>query len=261
MPVHLIKIVDQNNEPVSVTDGALDISWQDQHTPIVDLYLHKHLGNMTLASNTSIGDTTLSLAVSHDVSSGECICLKESDRFYQGQATSVFSVNNISLDTPLDYAYTTAATASRTNKNMNVDGSGTTQIFHVKPPVGVSWDITRIMFYIQDGTAMDTSTFGGIAALANGIVLRKKDGTYKNIFNAKSNGDITARCDESEYDVDRAPADKFGFRAQRRFGGVGNNGVTIRLNDSDGDELEVLVQDNLTGLEIFNVIAQGHKVE
>ena len=66
------------------------------------------------------------------------------------------------------------------------------------------------------------------------------------------------------YDVvysDKAPAGYFGLNFRRTFGGQNKNGVVIRLCADDSDTLQVIIQDDLTDLDDFSVIAQGHIVE
>ena len=107
---------------------------------------------------------------------------------------------------------------------------------------------------------MDSAKFGGISALANGVVLRKVDGVYHNIFNIKTNGDFALRSFDVAYD-DKAPAGSYGFRCRTTFAGQSKRGVTIRLNGTSGDELQILNQDSLGALSHFNAIVQGHVVE
>jgi hypothetical protein len=237
-------------------NGNLNVVLQDQSTFIVDLYLHKIDASVTIGSNTSIDDVDVTFSAGHGISVGDLICFKEGVRFYQG-IVLVVNVNLITLDTPLDFAYTTAATASRGSNDAAVDGSGTTQVFSIQPPASATWDVTRLIFHIEDQTVMDSSKFGGITALTNGVVVRKKNTTYQNIFNIKSNGDFAHRAYDIAYD-DKAPAGTYGFRCRNTFGGQDKRGVVVRLDGDDSDEIQVLVQDDLTGLVHFHIIAQGH---
>lgn len=244
---------------LTVYKAPIDVFIQDQFSPIVDLYLHEHLGsNITLTSNTTLDDTSLSVVAGHGAVAGNLICLKEGKRFYQGGVVSTDGVT-INLDTPLDFAYTTAATCTATSKEMNVDGSSTTRPFHIQPNAGVKWDIVRVLFFVQGTGAMDSAKFGDQTALTNGIVLRKKDGEYKNVFNVKSNGDFANRAYDIAYD-DKAPAGKTAVRIRRTFGGPSKNGVVIRLDGDSSEELQLLVRDDMTGVDAFYAIVQGHIV-
>lgn len=245
--------------PLRQTRGALDVYLQDQTTFIQDLYLHQNIGNIFLQNSSSINDLILDVT-SHDVSSGNLICLKENARYYQGQ---VLTLNNsqIGMDTPLDYSFTTSAEVHNAEHDMAVDGSGTTQYFNVSPPKGIVWDIVRIMIYIEDPRTMNDGLFGGGDPLTKGVVLRAKDGTYKNIFNCKTNGEFAQRAYDRDYVTDKAPASQDSMIVRRTFGGQGKNGVVIRLDGDTLDELEMIIQDDCTSLGHFHVIAQGHVVE
>jgi len=233
---------------------------QDQFSSIVDLYMHEHTGSpITLTSDTALDDTVLNVLAGHGAVSGNLLCIKENARFYQGEVLSV-TATTITVDTPLDYAFSAGAICTATSKQMAVDGSSVTQIFHAKPAAGVKWDITRMMFFLEGTATMDNGKFGDIAAITNGIVVRKKDGTYKNIFNAKKNGDFALRAYDITYDA-KAPAGTTAVRVRRSFAGQDKNGVTVRLDGDEGDELEILIRDDLTGMVNFNAIAQGHLVE
>lgn len=251
-----------SGETVRVTNGGLDVNIQDQFTDVFDLHLTKELNAFTIAVNTSIDDTTFTATAGHLIVVGDMLCIREGTSFYQGEATNV-ATDVITLDTPLQFAFTTSATCTRDLFNMNVNGSVTPVIFTLSPhdlTAGIEWDLVRFVGIIEDTTIMDTAKFGGIAALTNGIVVRKKNGTYNNLFNAKSNGDLASHVFDVVYD-DRAPSGSFGFRFRRTMGGQSKNGVTIRLKVNDGDEFQIIIQDDLTGLTKFHIIAQGHIVE
>ena len=260
-----IKITDGTNE-VGVTNNALEVAIQDQYTEIIDLHLSRLIQEVTIVTNTSIDDTVVTISSDSEPTNGNTVCFKEDTAFYQGEILShVANGDNwdITLDSPLDYAFTTSGGCSERSINLAVDGSVTPARFTVSPfglQAGTEWDITRIMGAITDGSAMDDSTFGGITALTNGVFFRKKNGTYKNIFNAKTNADLKAHMYDVDYS-DKAPAGQFGLNFRRTFAGQDKAGVTIRLRADDEDSFECIIQDDLTGLTNFQIIAQGHVVE
>jgi len=253
-----------DNVPVTIiapleSNGAIPVNVQDQHSEIIDLFLHNNLGTFSLASPTSLGDTVLSLEAEHGVIAGEIVCIKEGASYFQGDVISV-NINDITLDSPMDNTYTVAAHCHRGITNMAVDGSSSPIVFHIRPPDEADWDVVRMNFHIEDSTAMDDGTFGGTDALTNGVVVQVRNGTYKNIFNVKTNGDFAERCHPREY-VDKPPAGTgYAMNAHRVFGGQGQNGVTVRLVGADEEALVIIIQDDLTDLDIFRVIAQGHTV-
>lgn len=239
------------------TNSALDVAVQDQFTEIIDFYLHSHdtEGNLLL-SPVAVDDTDITLTPGHGAVIGNIIGIKENAVMYQSEIINVVG-DVITVSSPSDRAFTTSAGVHIGSNNMNVDGSATTQIFKLSAPIGVKWDIVRILFYIQDNSSMDDSRFGGLTALTNGVVIRLKNGNVKNIFHVHSNGEFAIRAFDTVY-TDKAPAGSFGFRVRRTFGGPSKNGVVIRLDGDIDDQLQVLIQDDLTGLENFNCVAQGH---
>ena len=242
-----------------VKNNVINTYIQDQKTSIIDAFLHSDLSSGNLLLNpVSIDDYVVTLTPGHGATIGNYICFGESDRFYQAGISNVVG-DVITLDTPLDYAFTGGVNTFVCigSTNMNIDGSVATQIFKIAPPAGVKWDITRLIGYIQSSTVMDDRKFGGIVALTNGVVVRKKDTIYKNIFNVKTNGDLALRMYDVEY-TDKAPAGFYGMRFRRSFAGPDKNGVVIHLDGALNDELRILIRDDLTNLSKFNVIIQGH---
>ena len=156
-------------------NDAVPVNIQDQHTTIIDLYLHEHGNDVIINGSTAIGDRTILLVAGHGVVVGNFIGFTQGEHFYEGEVLIV-DVNNITLDSPLDFGFNSSAGKSHIHQpNLNVDGSDTTRIFHIHPPDNQSWDITRIIFMIEDNSAMDSAKFGGITALTNGIVIRAID--------------------------------------------------------------------------------------
>lgn len=251
-------------EPVESEGGAVSVAIQDQTTPPIDLYFFQVTGvPTTIAENTSIGDVNVTLTSVTGIITGTYLAMfsggSGENRFYFGEVLAVVG-NNITLDTPLDFAYETGDVVIKATRDLNVDGSSTTQIFAVSGAGTGSTleiDITRIIFQITDNTAMDDGTFGGISALTRGIVLRINNGITSNIYNIKSNGDFGLVAFDKTYS-DKAPAGTFGLTVRSTFAGQNKHGVAIRLKENE--KLELLIQDDLTGITSFRMLAQGHIV-
>lgn len=237
-----------------------DVAIQDQNTPILDFYLINQEGTFTLDGTATKDTNSFDADPGHGISTGDIIELYEETQFFQAIVLNVVT-NTITIDSLLDFAFTDLAVGLRGVNAMNVDGS-TPVIFRVTPKSlrdGQEWDITRVLIHIQDGTAMDDARFGGLTALTNGVLLRNKNGITQNIFNVKSNSEWALRAFDVVY-ADRAPAGSFGLRIRRTFGGQAKTGVTIRLTATNNDEFQIIIQDDLTGLEQFHAVAQGHLV-
>ena len=159
----------------------------------------------------------------------------------------------------LNSNYSTLAFARSINTNMAVDGSVTPREFFIRPEFGywdVEWDITRIICKITDGSSMDTGKFGGITSLTKGFNLRKKNGEFTNLWNVRNNGEFEDVAFDVSYS-DKAPAGQFSFSMRKTWAGQSKSGVTVRLDPNQNEELEGLVQDDLTGLNDFHCRPSG----
>lgn len=243
-------------------NGGLAVNIQDQHSTALDLYFIKAIGApTTLLADANSEDTTITLTSTTGFTNGVTVGIFTAEgSFYFGRQIGAPAGSDISLDTPIDKAFLSGSSVIAANRSMNVNGSVTTQVFQIGPvggTTGVEIDITRIMGYLQDNVDMDDSKFGGISALTKGIVLRQNNGIISNIWNAKTNGELSLLSYDFTY-TDKAPAGSYGARFRNSYAGQDKHGVTLRLEP--GDILEILVQDDLTGLQDFTMMAQGHVV-
>lgn len=247
-------------EPIE-SNGGIPVNLQDQTTPMIIMPLHQEIGNTTLSGNFTIGDYVIPLVSVSGISNGDYVEVFNvaNQRFWHGTVLSI-SGTNLTVDSPSDFNFTSGDPFHNGNKQLNVDGSSTIQTFSggLHENLGLEYDITRIIFHMTDGQAMDDTKFGGISALTNGIVLRSRNGVYNNVFNVKSNGEIGEIAFDKRYE-EKAGGGSYGFSSRLTFAGQNKIGVTIRLEDND--DLELLVQDDLTGLSTFTIIAEGHIVQ
>lgn len=245
------------------SNGAIPVNIQDQHSRALDLFFIQAQGApTTLTTAAAPEDLTLDLTDATGFVAGNDIAMvNPNGTFYFARQIGAPAGNTITVDTPVDVDFAIAGTTVlRASREMAVNGAVTTQVFQVGPvggATGIEVDITRIMGYLQDGSAMDDALFGGIAALVNGVVLRVNNGDMQNIWNVKTNGELSLLAFDFQY-TSKAPAGSFGARFRNTYAGQGKHGVTLRL--APGDTLEILIQDDLTDLESFNMMAQGHIV-
>ena len=233
---------------------------ENPHHRLISLHAFLSAATITLASTATLGGYTLALEAGHGVIVGHSLLLLEGDSVYQGRATVVVS-NTITVDTPLNKAYTASATAYRGSTNMNLDGSSAVKEFFVQAPPGAGINIHRYIVYAEDQVAMDTAKYGGIAALTVGTVIAKRNaaGVLIEAQQAvRSNGEWAERAFDVGYD-DNAPAGYYGFRCRRTWGGLDKSGSALHL--AVGEKLVVLVQDDLTGLDAHRIVFQGHYTE
>lgn len=241
----------------------IDVFIQDQTTDLVDLYMidHANAVDLTLASAVEVDAKSVTVVDATGVSAGDAIEFVENGHTMQAIVLSVVGTT-INFNAPIDKPLTTACGCVAGKWNMIVDGSTTTRIFSIKPPPGIKWDITRVLFAMTATAVMDDSKFGSLTALTNGIVLRKTDSTKHNIFVASDNGGLAERMYDLTYPA-KQPAGVYALRGRRTFGGQDKNGVVIRLDGDANDELQLLIQDDLSGgtLTKFALVAQGHEVD
>ena len=243
-----------------------DVALQDQHTPAIISYFNEVEEQTTLAAQAAIDDKTITLTSSTGAAVGKYIILfhPPSARFYTGHITSIAAIPTVSLDTPLDFAYPAGTFVDIAITDLSVNGSSTPRIFGLRgtgvpPGVDLKVDITRLVWQCEAANNVTLATFADIAALTNGLVCRKRDGEYHNIFNVKSNKEIAGiMFDWTPYAATNPQQGENGFVSRLTFAGQNKIGVTQRL--AIGEDLELIVQDNLSAITEFKVMAEGHIV-
>ncbi len=193
-------------------NGSLAVTLQDQTTPTVIAHFSILEQSTTTTADVAIDDYVLPLTSVTGVTAGKYISIFDptSVRFSNFNVVSVTD-NNVTIDSPIDFAFPSGSYVDISEKDLAVNGStpvvaGLRNNAGVPPPPGInlSMDVTRIMVFCLAAGACDLATFANITALTNGIILRKRDGEYHNIFNVKSNGEMGAIM----YDFDIHDADR-----------------------------------------------------
>jgi hypothetical protein len=223
---------------------------------------------VTLASAPAVNQNVISLEPGHSVVAGEVIEMARAGtaEFMQSEVVSV-ATNDITLDQPVNQAYQTTDIVLASSNNMLVNGSVTPVVFSILPLPTQSGDMVRILLELRGGAnqVMDFSKFGSDAALTNGCVLRINhgDGTYKNLFNFKSNSDFIRQGFDFGFLEPKTGNTITGFISRVTWGGQNKHGVVIRLDGVLGEALELVVQDNLaaTNNTRFHLGGQGHELQ
>lgn len=251
---------------VEEENGNLPVVVQDQTTQPLDIFFVLPTGAETVLSVApSIDDTDIDVNSAVGFSVGDLILLLSAQgRFYQGQIVAINS-NTLSLDTPLDFAFSIDDEVIGLSKKMNIDGSTTSQTFKIRGDIGtvdipVSIDITRIIGIMKTETTPQFGDFGDIEnGLTKGIVIRSTNGVKKNLFNLKSNGEISNICYDLQIFSGGFFGDSNGLAFRITFAGQDKHGVAIRL--APDESLDCIIQDDLSSLVSFNLIAEGHIVQ
>lgn len=249
-----------------------DTNLQDQTSRAIILKFNE-ISNTTALSVAGTKDTnTITVSSTTGFTAGKYIIvfdpLSKNFSFYTQIGAAVGNV--ITLDTPLDFSYPIGTNVDTAITNMNVDGSGTPRIFGLRgmgspPGVDIKVDITRIMFHCISALPVDLTTLGGIAGgLTKGIVCRKRDGIFQNIFNIKTNGELEGGLafDHTIHAATNPQQLIDGFSSRFTFAGQSKVGVAVRL--PVGEDLEMIIQDNLNigvpTLTLLEMTAEGHVV-
>ena len=274
----ILSYLESNNDDVVLEDadgktqrakltkqpGKQDIAWSDQTTRPVDTKINiiQDL-TITLAAIPTVDQYDLTLTTGHGVVANEFLAFLEQNgdpQIYFGEVLNV-AVDVVTMDTPVPFAFTPASTTVlKYTSSLNVNGSITAVVSSLINVFTTAIDITRFVFHMTSASPMDDGLFGSLASLTRGIVLRKKllNGDYINYFNVKDNGEFAELAYDTSYS-EKAPAGLFGFSARISYAGIDKHGVVIRLDP--GEIIELLIQDNLTGLTSFDMMVQGHIVD
>jgi len=269
----LDSICNSSGNSGSTPGSSQDVNIQDQHTPSLIVKFNQVLNSTETVDAVAIGDTSVVLDDVSDVAVGRYLVFfnPTAVRFMTATVISIAATPTFEIDTPFDFAYPAGSFVDVANTNMNVDGSTTPVVFGLRgtgspPGVELTADITRIIFSAITTSAVDLSKFANFAKLLRGVVLRKRDGTYENVLNVKSNRELAGiMYDWTPFAATNPQQGVDGFVARLTFGGQSKVGVVKRI--TLGEDLEIIIQDDLstaqggqtiTELEIY---AEGHIVE
>lgn len=254
--------------------ASLDVALQDQTTPSLMLYFTQPRGApLALFADAVIDVNSVQIPTPSGIvglaeaptAPDYLAILSGTGEFYFGNVLSVVvddgggGFDTINLDAPIDFVFTAAlSVVLRTNRNLALaNGSVTKQTYSIQSGANQEIDITRVMINIIGGSAMDDGLFGDITALTNGLVMRQANGEKNNLFTIHKNGDMRLLGFDLEY-VSKAPAGQTALGWRLTFGGQSKIGVVQRIGP--GESLDIIIQDDLTGLAEFSWMAEGHVV-
>ena len=258
---------DVHNDMIVNPDGSINTLVQDQYTPSLDLeFLQDTADPTTVAVATAIDDYVIAVTDATDIEVGNTITITNLEnpvpeyRFYLATVLAKTG-NDITVDSPLDYAFDAGSAVFISTTEMAVDGTLANpqafRIYGAEAESGVVMEITRINISIVSSAEPDDGKFGGIDALTNGIVLRRKNGDLRNMWNAKDNATLGILAGiDIVYTSRTVPQGSYGTKCRISYAGPAKRGVALRLEP--GDYLEILIRDALSDLTSFKVAAQGH---
>ena len=249
------KVLEQTLNPKLT---SLDVSIQDQFTEVINLYVCDVIATTKMTEDIELYATTITVEDATGAVVGDCITISETGRVFQSLVTNIDGTT-ITFVGGADQAFTTEAVVCFAEWDLaQADGSTTQKIYKICPPAGAVWELTKLNFSIVDNVIMDDGKFGGITQLTKGLVFRVVDGYSKQLGIISNNAGFREYGFETNY-TDRAGGT--GVYGYNGFLRITDNGVVLRLNGDNGDEFQIIVNDNLTNLTKVAFVVQGHAVE
>lgn len=244
---------------------SLNVNIEDVDIELVNELAHAHTGRFyELAAGTALGATEIVLVDATGLLVGERLLISEAGGAQKTlpKVTVVSGAPTIVLDGPMDAAYTTAAIIEVVEVNMAVSGSlASPASFVVRPHDSQIWHLTRLNLSMVHKSAATDDKFGSLAPLINGVLIRSNTALLgiHNLTNWRRNQDMI----EDMYDLRySAKAGGTNHGTAGRWSYKQRTGTVVRLDGSEDDSLEILIQDDLTAtsneIADFQIKMQGH---
>lgn len=126
--------------------------------------------------------------------------------------------------------------------------SAEVEVFEVSPPTGEVWDVTSIAVLVEDAAAHGAGTYGNLAELTNGVTVQVSPGPVVLAGPVQTNAEWAQAGDRFQ-----TIGDGSAYVVHLDFGAAG-----IRLTSDQA--LQVLANDDLTGLVRHSFVVRGRKV-
>ena len=254
----------RNQRGIIAENGNFPVIIQDQASPVLIVPMLLPKASTTLSATAVFDSYTLQITSATGITIGDTFRIIDpiNNRFFQGKILNLVGTT-VTTDNPMDFAYPAGAEFATGQRNLNVNGSVTPQVFKFRigstSVPGIA-DITRMIITCQTVNPVDLSKFGDIAGgITRGLMFRSTDGLVQNIFNVKTNKDIVGLCYDFTVFTASNPAQGInGFSMRLTFNGQEKIGVVLRTEQDDN--LEMWVQDDLTSLTSLQVTLEGHAV-
>jgi len=254
-------LCDGIGNPIGSLNGAINIHNAGVHYYPINDSFHQHTAtNTTLSVAAAIGDISITVASAAGIVTGDYIQLISSS-IIESTCTKVLGVvgNVISINRPMGHIHPIGTVVSKViiDISSSIGSMASPQSYKVTPASTHVWHVERLSLQMSHASAGYIDNFGGIAALTNGCIIRKynADGTFSTFTNWASNANIYLDFTNIQF-IDRAGGGTtYGTIGSGSFADIG---VTVKLDGSLGEYLEILVQDDITALTLFQLNAQGH---
>ena len=250
-PSHAGYIGDPDGDILDIENGHMPTLWQDPKEPTIIIHASKAHKFTTSTADLSMNDKVVNVTDASTCIAGDSlkVITPSAGRFYAGHIVSV-STNDITVDSPFDFAHPSGASVVCAKENMAVDGSSTPQIFSLRAAdpngkVPITVHVTRVILTGICTSATSLDKFGNITALTHGLMFRRRNnGTSFNIFNIKNGSDLEGLGYDYRATIATQPQDNVdGFIARITFAGPSKMGTVLEVGPNQ--DLEWWVQDNL----------------
>lgn len=243
-------------------NGAIPVNIQDQHTNAFDLFFAQDVGSpTTLTADAAEHAYSISCTTGHGLIAGDGFVLRDpiNQRGFTGEVVSIAGDNTVNIDRPLTFSFPATSTiVQERTTDLNVNGAVTRQTFSIGSPLTAELDITRFLIQMTTTDPALFDKFGDLTALTRGVQMRIVNDTSFNLWNAKTNADLAnLMYDMTVYESAKS-FQVNGLAGRMTYAGQNKHGVTLRIGG--GEAIECIIQDNLSGLLSFKIIACGHIV-
>lgn len=259
--IRAVNLNDANGLPIGSLNGAINVHNAGVHYYPINESFHQHTAtSTTLSVANTIGATSITVVSSTGIVTGDFIQFV-SATLMESTYTQVLSVagNVININRPIGSIYPIGTQVVKILNNMapQIGTMAAPQSYKITPSIGQVWHIEKVTMQMAHNSAGDIGLFGGIAALTNGCILRKynSNGTYSTYTLWQSNADIYLDFSNIQFVTRSGGGGTYGTIGNGSFNDIG---VTIKLDGTLGEYLEILVQDNISALGLFQLKAQGH---
>jgi len=267
--IHKVFLHDGLGNPISSvydpnTDTyVLNIHDADVHNVAVNRYVHQHSATETTISTASlVNDYIINVANTAGFAIGDSLHINTGSVEFTHPAIKAIGAGTpgtFTLDRRLDKAHDIGDEIAKAviNISSQIGTLASPQLYIAFPEPGEVWHVTNFTLAMGHGSAGDFGKFGDLAALTNGVILRAKvSDNYGTLTNWKTNGDINIDTGELSFHLRSGGGGTHGTAANGAF--KARTGAVLRLDGDQGDQFELYIQDDLTGLDFFSMKVQGH---
>lgn len=131
-------------------------------------------------------------------------------------------------------------------------GTYTSTQFYLQPPAGAVFDVSRLVVSVEDAAVITNSLYGGVT-ITNGVVIRRVSGS--TVITLTDGITIANNLSWRRY----CAVTQTTGQAINQLQAVCDFAVPVRLSGDKSERLEVLLQDDFSGLDGHYFVAEGYR--